>query len=115
MSLGRTDTGTGGCQTDELPNGYGEFGHAPSNPIPTKTIYGSTTYLARLRASDAAKVLYQRRGSMTAEVSPSPIDEYDISHPDGRRLGTLYFSPYQLRNSHRAPRGFQLVEQPPTG
>lgn len=98
-----------GCDTDELPNGHGEFGHEPTNPIPTKTVFGSTSYLARLRAPDGAKVLHERKGSLIAEVSPHPIDEYTISHPNGTVLATLYLSPYQKTNSEKAPTGFTLL------
>ena len=104
----------GGCETDELPNASGEFGHTATNPIPTKTVFGSTVYLARLRAPDGAKVVYKRRCSLSCEVSNRPIDAYDIFHPDGRHLTTLYVSPYQLRNSHKAPSGLHLIEPPPT-
>ena len=103
----------GGCTTDELPNGQSEFGHTPTNPIPTHTVAGSTSYLARLRAPDGAKVVYERRGSLSSETTPQPIDAYDISHPDGTHLATIYISPYQLRNSAKAPRGLTLIEPPP--
>jgi hypothetical protein len=99
-----------GCETDEIPGGHGEFGHAVTNPIPTKTVFGSTSYLARLRSSDGAKVVYEREGSLSSPVSSHPIDGYGISHPDGRRLATLYLSPYHKRNSERAPRGFTLLK-----
>ncbi|HEY3655817.1 MAG TPA: hypothetical protein VGL34_12690 [Steroidobacteraceae bacterium] len=50
----------GGVDADELPNGRGEFGWDPANPIPCNTVFGSTVYLSRLRASDGAKVVYTR-------------------------------------------------------
>ena len=103
-----------GCDTDELPNGHGEFGHTVTNPIPTKTVFGSTAYLSRLRAPDGAKVLYERRGSVSSEVDPNLIDVYDIDHLDGTRLATLYLSPYHRRNSSKPPRGLRLIEPPPT-
>ena len=102
-----------GCDTDELPNALGEFGLEPTNPIPTKTIFGSTYYLSLLRAQDGAKVLYERRGSRSSEVTQMPIDIYEIKHPDGRLLATLYFSPYQRRNSQKAPQGsFRQKDMP---
>jgi len=99
-----------GCDTDEIPSGHGTFGYAATNPIPTKTVFGSTSYLARLRSSDGAKVVYEREGSLSSPVSPHPIDAYAISHPVGRRLATLYLSPYHKRNSEKAPRGFTLLK-----
>ena len=97
-----------GCDADELPGASGEFGLSLSNPIPTKTILGSTSYLARLRTPDGEKVLYERIGSFSSEVSPNPIDGYAIKHPNGTDLGTLYLSPYQKRNSKKVPRGFTI-------
>jgi hypothetical protein len=98
-----------GCDTDELPNATGEFGLTPTNPIPTKTIFGSTYYLSLHRSADGAKVLYDRRGSVHSSVTQMPIDAYEIKHPDGYTLCTLYFSPYQRRNSQKVPRGLRLA------
>lgn len=98
-----------GADEDKLPGASGEFGHSMSNPIPTKTIFGSTSYLARLRAPDGEKVLYERIGSFSSEVSPNPIDGYAIKHPNGTDLGTLYLSPYQRRNSNMIPKGFTSI------
>src|SRR3972149_6056545 len=92
-----------GCETDEIPGGYGEFGHEVTNPIPTKTVFGSTNYLARLRASDGTKVLYERRGSTSSPVSSHPVDEYVISQPDGRPPAVLRLAPSPKRNSEKAP------------
>jgi hypothetical protein len=99
-----------GCETDEIPGSYGEFGHDVTNPIPTRTVFGSTSYLARLRSHDGAKVIYERQGSLPSPVDPHPIDTYTISHPDGKQLAILYLSPYQKRNSEKAPRGFTLLK-----
>lgn len=100
----------GGVDADEMPNGTGEYGLVATNPIPCRTAFGSTTYLGRLRAADGAKVNYERLGSTQSSVSPQPIDIYNITHPTGRRLATLYISPYQKRISGKAPRAFMLAE-----
>lgn len=100
----------GGVDANELPNGHGDFGLTPTNPVPCKTVYGSTAYLGRLRASDGTKVVYERIGSVQSDVSPNPIDAYDVAHRDGRKLATIYISPYHQRISERAPRGFVLAE-----
>lgn len=99
-----------GCEADEIPGGYGEFGHAATNPVPTKTVMGSTSYLARLRSADGARVIYNRRGSLSSPVSRHPIDMYEIVHPDGRPLATIYLSPYHKKTSDKAPGGFALLE-----
>jgi hypothetical protein len=104
------DMSEDGCNTDELPNGHGAFGYEPTNPIPTNTVFGSTSYLARLCALDGLKVVYERNSSVSAEVSPHPIDEYTIRHPNGTVLATLFLSPYQKNNSEKAPKGFTLTK-----
>lgn len=99
-----------GCDTDELPNACGEFGYDASNPIPTKTVDGSIVYLSSLRAPDGTKVRYKRQGSQHDDVSPHPIDIYDITHANGTTLATLYLSPYQKKISECAPRNFCLAK-----
>ena len=99
-----------GVDADELPNGQGEFGMTASNPIPCKTTFGSTAYLARLRTLDGTKVVYERLGHVRSDVIPHPVDFYAISHPNGQELATLYISPYQKRISNKAPRGFKLYD-----
>lgn len=98
-----------GVDADEMPNGTGEYGLTPTNPIPCRTIFGSTAYLGRLRAADGAKVAYERLGSTQSPVSPHPIDMYGVKHPNGRHLATLYISLYQKRISAKEPRGFVLA------
>ncbi len=98
-----------GCETDEIPRSYGEFGHEITNPIPTHTLFGSTKYLAHLRLPDGAKVDYEREGSsLVSSDSTKPIDIYRIMHPDGTEVATLYLCPYHKRNSEKVPEGFTL-------
>lgn len=99
-----------GVDADEMPNGRAEFGMTPSNPIPCKTVFGSTAYLSRLRTPDGTKVVYERVGSVASDVSPYPVDIYEISHSNGQKLATLFISPYQKRISGKAPRGFKLAD-----
>jgi hypothetical protein len=99
-----------GVDADELPNATGHFGLSTTNPIPCKMVFGSTSYLARLKASDGMKIKYSRIGSFNSSVSPHPVDAYEITHPSGQKLPTLYISPYQKRNSTKAPLGFILAE-----
>ena len=67
-----------------MPNGTGEYGLTATNPIPCRTVFGSTSYLGRLRAVDGTKVNYERIRSTQSEVSPQPIDMYEISHRTGK-------------------------------
>lgn len=99
-----------GIDADELPNGRGEFGMTATNPIPCKTVFGSTSYLSRLRTPDGIKIVYERSGSISSDVTQHPVDVYEISHPNGQKLATLFISPYQKRISCKAPRGFKLVD-----
>ena len=97
-----------GVDADELPNGIGDFGMSPNNPIPCKTVFGSTSYLGRLRDLDGIKLVYDRIGSFSSDVTSQPVDGYKISHPEGMEFGTIYISPYQKRTSAKAPMGFKL-------
>jgi hypothetical protein len=97
-----------GIDADELPSGRGEFGMTSSNPIPCKTVLGTTTYLGLLRTLDGTKVVFERSGSVASDVTPHPVDVYEISHPNGPKLATLFISPYQKRNSAKAPSGFMF-------
>ena len=99
-----------GVDADALPNGRGEFGMVASNPIPCRTVFGSTAYLGRLRACGGIKVVYKRVGSVSSDMSPHPVDAYEISHPNEQKLATLFISPYQKRISRKAPRGFTLAD-----
>jgi hypothetical protein len=98
-----------GADADELPNGKGEFGTSASNPIPCNSVFGSTSYLAHLRTADGIEIEYERIGSVISDVSPHPVDEYQISLPGGQPLTRLFISPYQKRTSQRAPVGLRLI------
>ena len=98
-----------GCTTDEMPNGIGEFGLEPTNPIPTNTVQGSILYLGGLRSSDGTRVENKRLGSLQVENIKKPIDQYLITHENGSELAVIYISPYQAVNSKKAPRGLNQV------
>lgn len=97
-----------GTDEDAIPDGYGEFGLEVTNPIPVKTVFGSISYLRKLQMLDGTKVTYERLGSARAPNNDNPIDLYEIS-ANGQQITTLYVSPYNKRNSERAPNGFKLV------
>ena len=98
-----------GCDSDEIPGGTGEFGWEPSNPIPTRAVLGSTSYLNRLRSLNGESISYERVGSFDSLVSEMPVDGYEIIGRDGEILGVLYLSPYHQRNSEKAPTGLNLA------
>lgn len=97
-----------GIDADEMPSGAGEFGLCADNPVPCCTIDGGYAYLDRLMTADGARVHYERVGSCDSNISPLPVDAYRVFAEDGRELGTIFISPYQKRNSGRAPSGFRL-------
>jgi hypothetical protein len=95
-----------GTNSDEIPGSVGEFGLVATNPIPTMNIFGSRTYLDRLRTSDGQKVCYERRGSIVPEGANKPVDIYDLTNLQGDYVGTVYISPYHRKNSTKIPIGF---------
>ena len=99
----------GGCNTDEMPNGIGEFGLEPTNPIPTNTPFGSILYLGGLRAPDGTVVSNTRLGTVGANNIEKPIDKYQITHKNGNELAIIYISPYQAINSKKSPAGLDQV------
>jgi hypothetical protein len=99
----------GGCTTDEMPEGIGEFGLEPTNPIPVNTIQGSILYLGGLRAMDGTRVDNKRLGSLVVQNIQKPIDKYLITHKNGDELAIIYISPYQAKNSKKASKGLQQV------
>lgn len=82
---------------DELPNGYGEYGYAITNPIPTISVSGSEDYLSRLRFN-GQPITYERLGSTHSDVTTCSIDIYSILC-SGKSLGDIYICPYHRRNS----------------
>jgi len=98
-----------GCSTDEMPNGIGEFGLEVTNPIPVNTVQGSILYLGGLRAPDGTRVNNERLGNLTVDNIEKPIDEYLITHENGDNIATIYISPYQAKNSKKAPKGLTQV------
>ena len=98
----------GGTDQDTIPGGYGVFGYDVTNPIPVNTIFGSTSYLGRLRTLDDIKVTYERIGSFSSPVSENPIDGY-IIYSNGEKIAKLYIDPYNKKNSLKSPDNFKLI------
>ena len=103
-----------GCDTDEIPGGHGEFGLCVTNPVPVKSIIANAIYLGKLRAANNEKITWDRIGSMSADNSSNPIDEYNIFDSDEVQIATIYISPYHKRISQKAPKGFKLIEDKDT-
>ena len=99
----------GGCDTDEIPGAEGRFGWDVSNPVPTHTTFGSTSYLARLRTEDGQEVTHERVGSFDSPASEMPVDGYELTDMQGKELGVIYMSPYHQRNSDKSPSGLRIL------
>jgi len=98
-----------GVDTDEIPGAHGPYGRATTNPIPTKTILGSYSYLARLRTTNGEAVQSNRVGSCNSTVTEMPIDAYRLKTPGGEDLSIVFLSPYHKRTSTMAPDGLRLI------
>jgi hypothetical protein len=99
----------GAVSSDELPNGFGPFGLCETNPIPTKDVFLTDSYLVSLRTMDGRRIKAKRIGSTSAEeITAGPIDMYQLSC-EGRDLAVIYICPYHNRNSRKAPEGFRLA------
>lgn len=95
-----------GCTTDEIPEGYGEFGLEVTNPVPVNSIPASSVYLKKLRTIYNKEITWKRLGSTNAENISKPIDIYSIYDINGKQYSTIYISPYQNVISNKAPKGF---------
>lgn len=97
----------GGTDQDIMPDGYGEFGHDVTNPIPVNTVMGSIAYLGKLRTLNGTKIQYERIGSTSAQNIDQVIDEYKILD-NGQKIASLFICPYNKKNSERPPKGFKI-------
>lgn len=102
-------SGHGGCDTDEIPGSYGKFGHSLTNPVPTKGIIGSNSYLGRLRLPSGEDIQWKRVGSRTSQNIKDVIDEYELLDKSESRIGIIFICPYHQRNSEKSPTGFILA------
>ncbi len=97
-----------GLNCDELPGARGEFGRAPSNPIPTNGPLGEVIYLSRLRTNTGSPVMFHR--VRAEESAAGTIDVYDILSLDGKVQETLFLSMYHPRKSRKVPRGYTCAD-----
>ena len=100
--------GVNATQHGKVPGAYGKFGYDATNPIPTKGIPGSISYLAKLRTEDGVKVEYKRKGCTHAENFKHPVDRYEIRENE-EYVCMLHLCPYYKENSAIAPKGFKEI------
>ena len=71
-----------GCDTDEIPEGIGEFGLEITNPIPVNGIPENEIYLSRLKTSDgdstAGNDTIRVQFTSTSDSSTDATMEYQI-------------------------------------
>lgn len=86
-----------------------DFGFDIRNPIPCDAETGAEPYLKRLRwcgqPINFSKIKTHTRDNFTG----FPIEEYTITPLVEKRSWRLYFSPYQMHTSDRAPEFFTLA------
>jgi hypothetical protein len=104
-------TSQNGLDVDELPNCFGEVGIDVNNPVPTKFVTGTNSYLSRVRTLDGNPISFERAGSVSAPHVENMIDRYSIKNSKGQDLGCIYISMYHKRNSKKAPAGFKLIPE----
>jgi ADP-ribosylglycohydrolase len=94
------------CSADEIPNATGEFGLCSSNPVPVYGVGSNNIYLNRLKTLDGKEIVWKRIGSTGDKSIKNPIDKYAISNALGELITHIFISPYHLRTSLKAPKGF---------
>ena len=97
------------CSTDKIPQGSGEFGLDIKNPVPVREISGEEIYLSRLRTNNDEKITWKREGSTQTKEIWGCIDIYTIFVGEINKIATIYISPYHLKTSHKAPKGFKIL------
>lgn len=91
----------------DIPHEMDEYGYGPKNPIPTKSLSGTTEYLDSLKTLEGDHIEYKFLGKKVIPDVPTPIDEYAIMHR-GREIAILYFNANTMINSTRPPKGFRF-------
>ena len=96
------------CNSDNIPQGFGEFGLEKTNPIPTFGIPSNQSYLHSLRTLNGEILRYRRNGSIEVDNINKRIDEFEIYNYAGEVIAYLYLSPYHWITSKKAPIGFYI-------
>lgn len=95
--------------TNQIYGTIGEFGLEPSNPVPVYGVPSNNVYLGRLRTLDGMPIKWDRVGSMKQDNIYEMIDNYNIFDSKGNKIANIYISPYHLRTSLKAPKGFKTI------
>ncbi len=101
-----------GTFEEELPQGHGEFGLSPDNPVPFSSIVACREYLENLVLTRPGSSTYRwmRSGSVRSEIVGTPVDKYDLVDIDKFIVETIYIWCYNKVDSKKVPEGFGLME-----
>ena len=101
------------CSLDEIPEGVGEFGIDPKNPIPMLALFGLLNqpvqiYLNSLLTEEGKRVTGSRIGSLQVENINFSVDKWEIVDFEGNHKNFIYVSLYHKKISQKSPKGFLL-------
>ncbi|MWP49824.1 hypothetical protein GQ590_08595 [Gilliamella sp. Lep-s35] len=98
------------CCHSKIAQAFGEFDLSITNPILVNSIQGIEDYLSHLCLNNGAKISWKRIGSTGADNISNVIDIYEIMTYKGETITDLYISPYHLKTSNKAPKGFKILK-----
>lgn len=98
---------------DMLPNGIGEFGRDPRNPIPCNGPLGEITYLSRLALKNRSTnenihFTFHRVASQKVGEIGVTVDKYEMLDYNGVFYDVLYLDMYHATKSSLCPMGYNL-------
>jgi len=98
---------------DKVPDGTGEFGRDPNNPIPCNGPLGEITYLSKLIAikedGTTRRFTFHRLGSR--EANGRNVDVYELIGYDAWAYDVLYLDMYHTTKSKLCPKGYKLQDK----
>lgn len=99
-----------GLDCDEMPNAYGEFGRAISNPIPVNGPIGEIKYLKRLRLQGNPTMFHRLTSTRYETYVDQGVDIYELCDFSGEHWDLLYLHMYHPRRSEKIPSGYTQAE-----
>ncbi len=97
-----------GESCDQITGAIGEYGRAPTNPIPVNGLLGIYKYLGKLSAPSGISYFFHRVCSVNVGSSKYPIDVYELVAMDSSTWDLLFIDMYHPRRSNIAPKGMTL-------
>jgi len=103
-----------GTDCDVLPHAKGDFGFVPTNPIPVNGTVGEMKYLARLRCSDLAGLMFHRLETIDIKDIEGSVDIFEAVCTQGKHWSIFCLHMFHPRRSHMSPKGYSFSEYHPT-